>query len=98
MNNTTADTPPNLPSPTFLETLLEEERKEQVAVNGAVVEPPFNSPFPGFLDSVYEEERAIELMLRAHVSGDQARVNQLNDYILSLRSQSLSHWNSAEGN
>ncbi len=50
-------------------------------------ETPSTLPFPTFLESIYEEERAIELMLRAHVSGDQSRVSELNDYILTLRKQ-----------
>ena len=92
MKNITADTPPNLPRPNFLESLYAEERAESLGVSDTIVDTTRDSPFPTFLESVYEEERAIELMLRAHESGDQGRVSELNDYILTLRRQSASPW------
>ena len=58
----------------------------------------FHTDIESLMDVVYEEERAIELMLRAHASGDQSRVSELNDYILILRSQSgMSQTTSEQG-
>ena len=95
MNNKTTDKASNLLRPTFLESLHAEEKAERLCKNdpshstGPIIKnDPWSSSFPFFLDSVYEEERTIELMLRAHESGDQGRVSELNDYILTLRKQS----------